>query len=48
VPVQLEIWRGVIHDFVKMGRAVPEARAAQEAAAAALREALFTPGSPAA
>jgi acetyl esterase len=46
VPVQLEIWRGVIHDFVKMGRAVPEARAAQEAAAAALREALFRPGPP--
>lgn len=48
VPVQLEIWRGVIHDFVKMGRAVPEARAAQAAAATALREALFTHGSPAA
>ena len=41
VPVQLEIWRGVIHDFVKMGRAVPEALQAQAAAAAALREALF-------
>lgn len=41
VPVQLEIWRGVVHDFVKMGRAIPEARAAQAAAAAALREALF-------
>ncbi len=41
VPVQLEIWRGVVHDFVKMGRAVPEARAAQAAAAAALKEALF-------
>lgn len=48
VPVQLEIWRGVIHDFVKMGRAVPEAREAQAAAAAALREALFTPQRPAA
>jgi acetyl esterase len=41
--VQLEIWRGVIHDFVKMGRAVPEALKAQAAAAAALREALFAP-----
>lgn len=39
VPVQLELWRGVVHDFVKMGRAVPEALAAQASAAAALREA---------
>ncbi|HSV69978.1 MAG TPA: alpha/beta hydrolase [Methylibium sp.] len=41
VPVQLEIWRGVVHDFVKMGRAIPEARQAQAAAAEALRQALF-------
>lgn len=40
VPVQLEIWRGMVHDFVKMGRAIPEARLAQAAAAAALRQAL--------
>lgn len=39
VAVQLELWRGVVHDFVKMGRAVPEALAAQASAAAALREA---------
>jgi hypothetical protein len=26
VPVDLEIYRGVVHDFIKMGRAIPEAR----------------------
>lgn len=41
VPVALELWRGVVHDFVKMGRAVPEGRQAQAAAAAALKAALF-------
>jgi acetyl esterase len=41
VAVALEIWRGVVHDFVKMGRAVPEGRQAQAAAAAALKAALF-------
>ena len=40
VPVELEIYRGVIHEFVKMGRAVPEALAAQADAARALNEAL--------
>jgi acetyl esterase len=40
VPVALEIYRGVIHEFIKMGRAVPEALAAQADAALALREAL--------
>ncbi len=40
VPVQLEIWRGVVHDFIKMGRAIPEALQAHAAAAAALKEAL--------
>lgn len=39
VPVQLELWRGVVHDFIKMGRAVPEARHAHAAAGRALREA---------
>jgi acetyl esterase len=39
VPVQLELYRGVTHDFIKMGRAIPEAHAAQQAAAEALREA---------
>lgn len=38
VPVQLELWRGVTHDFIKMGRAIPEAHAAQASAAAALKE----------
>lgn len=40
VPVDLEIYRGVIHEFIKMGRAIPEALQAQEDAARALREAL--------
>ncbi len=40
VPVDLEIYRGVIHEFVKMGRAVPEATKAHADAARALREAL--------
>lgn len=40
VPVDLEIYRGVIHEFIKMGRAVPEALQAHDDAARALREAL--------
>ncbi len=40
VPVDLEIYRGVIHEFLKMGRAIPEALQAQADAAAALRQAL--------
>lgn len=40
VPVGLEIYRGVTHEFIKMGRALPEARQAHADAAAALREAL--------
>jgi acetyl esterase len=40
VPVALEIYRGVIHEFIKMGRAVPEALAAHADAALALKEAL--------
>jgi len=39
VPVDLEIYRGVVHEFLKMGRAIPEAQAAQADAARALREA---------
>ena len=39
VPVDLEIYRGVVHEFIKMGRAIPEARQAQADAAAALRAA---------
>ncbi|HSV82264.1 MAG TPA: alpha/beta hydrolase fold domain-containing protein [Ramlibacter sp.] len=42
VRVQLEIYRGVTHEFIKMGRALPEARQAHAAAGAALREA-FAP-----
>ncbi len=40
VPVDLEIYRGVIHEFLKMGRAIPEALQAQDDAARALHEAL--------
>lgn len=40
VAVDLEIYRGVIHEFIKMGRAVPEALQAQADAARALKEAL--------
>ena len=39
VPVDLEIYRGVTHEFLKMGRIVAEARQAHAAAAAALRQA---------
>ena len=39
VPVQLEIYRGVTHEFIKMGRAIPEARQAHADAARALRRA---------
>jgi acetyl esterase len=40
VPVELEIYRGVTHEFIKMGRALPEARQAHADAAAALRHAM--------
>ena len=39
VPVDLEIYRGVTHEFIKMGRALPEARQAHADAAAALQTA---------
>ncbi|MPM60761.1 Carboxylesterase NlhH [bioreactor metagenome] len=39
VRVDLEIYRGVTHEFIKMGRALPEARHAHADAARALREA---------
>ena len=39
VPVDLEIYRGVTHEFIKMGRAIAEARAAHADAARALRQA---------
>ena len=40
VAVDLEIYRGVIHEFIKMGRALPEALQAQADAARALNQAL--------
>jgi len=39
VPVQLELYRGMTHDFIKMGRTIHEALLAQQAAADALRHA---------
>jgi len=41
VPVSLELYRGLTHDFIKMGRVLGEAADAQQAAAAALTGALF-------
>ena len=43
VPVDLEIYRGVVHAMMTMSRAVPEARQAQAAAAKAMREAFGLP-----
>ena len=37
VPVDLEIYRGVTHDFMKMGRVLPEASQALDVAAQALK-----------
>jgi acetyl esterase len=39
VTVDLEIYRGVVHEFIKMGRAIPEAARAHADAARALKEA---------
>lgn len=38
--VQLELYRGVTHDFIKMGRTIPEALTALDACGQALKEAL--------
>jgi len=38
VRVDLELYRGLTHDFIKMGRAIREAHHALDAAAAALKE----------
>jgi acetyl esterase len=46
VPVDLEIYRGVVHDFIKMGRAVPEAARAHADAARALKHAFEAIRSP--
>ncbi len=43
VPVKLEIYRGVIHGFITMGRAIAEARQLHADAAAALRLAFGLP-----
>ena len=37
VPVALELYRGLTHDFIKMGRVLQEAREAQHAAAEAMK-----------
>ncbi len=42
VPVDLEIYRGVTHEFIKMGRAIPEALQAHQDAARALRQFFVT------
>jgi len=41
VGVELELYRGVTHDFIKMARELDEAVAAQDAIAAALKKALI-------
>ena len=43
MPVELEVWRGVTHEFIKMGRVLPEARQAHAAAARALATAFQAP-----
>lgn len=42
VTVDLEIYRGMVHEFVKMGRAIPQAQQALQDAARALRTAWRT------
>ena len=42
VPVEFELVRGVTHDFIKMGRVLPEAASAQAMMGAALAHA-FNP-----
>ena len=42
VPVTLEIYAGVVHEFIKMGRALPQALQAHHDAANALRRAFGT------
>jgi acetyl esterase len=39
VTVDLEIYRGVVHEFIKMGRAIPQALQAQADASRALKNA---------
>jgi acetyl esterase len=42
VAVELELYRGVTHDFIKMARSLPEAGAAMDLAAEALKKAFQT------
>ncbi len=44
VPVELDIHRGVTHDFIKLGRVLPEAETAQAAIGAALKAAFDSAG----
>ena len=39
VTVELELYHGVTHEFIKMGRAIPEAKRAHQDAAHALKHA---------
>ncbi|MEI8159045.1 MAG: alpha/beta hydrolase, partial [Burkholderiales bacterium] len=39
--VDLEIYRGVVHEFIKMGRAIPQAAKAHADAASALKAAFM-------
>jgi acetyl esterase len=41
VTVDLEVYRGVTHEFIKMGRTIAQAKQAHQHAAAALRQALW-------
>jgi acetyl esterase len=41
VPVNLDIYRGVTHEFIKMGRIIPEAKQFHQDAASALKNALI-------
>jgi len=43
VPVQLEVYRGMVHGFITMGRALPEALTAHADAGRALQHAFETP-----
>jgi acetyl esterase len=42
VPVELELYRGVTHDFIKLGRSIPEAIGAHQAIGTALARSLGT------
>jgi acetyl esterase len=46
VEVDLEIYRGMVHEFIKMGKVLPEARQCHQDAARALRKAFLPKGSP--